>query len=286
MCASTAQTRSPEWVNQRNDSGTFFEPVRNPSPKTLSREQIATFNQLGFIEPLTLFDEQEAVLARQKFDETFRAFYKKGADSYGINGYQASCQEIWDIATNPRLLDHIEDLIGPNIVCWGTHYFCKLAGDDREVPFHQDATYWPFHPFRAVTVWLAVDDVTSEAGPMCFLPGSHLEGKRTWRRRTDNVVLGLEVLDPRSQKDPFPLLLKAGQFSLHTDLLVHGSGPNRSVNRRCGLTLRYVPTHVWLQDESARGWVNNAIICRGTDPTGRWPNNPRPAGNVITQSGS
>lgn len=276
MSVAPKHRADPSWVNQCNDAGTYFEPVRNRSPHTLTKEQIKQFNDRGFIDGLELYREKEARQRCREFDRLFANFYETRRDSYGINGFHAKCHQIWDIATHPRLLDHVEDLIGPNIVCWGTHYFCKLPGDSREVPFHQDATYWPFHPFKAVTAWLAIDDVTADSGPMLFQPGSHRHGKQTWRRRSENVVLDLEVVGIESDANAHPLLLNAGQFSLHTDLLVHGSFANRSSRRRCGLTIRYVPPDVWLRDESARGWVNNAIICRGSDSSERWPNNARP----------
>lgn len=258
-----------------------FLPVLNESPKTLTPTQISQYNTHGFIEKLRLFDKSEAEEHRDQFDALLAEFQRRSQDAYSINGYQTRIDFIWDIATNPLLLDHIEDLIGPNIVLWGSHYFCKLPSDQREVPFHQDATYWPFRPFKTVTVWLAVDDVGIDSGPMCFLPGSHLHGKLEWQKRKKNVVLELEVKDYASFGEPHPLLLEAGQFSLHTDLMVHGSSRNKSKTRRCGLTLRYVPPDVRLIDEHYAGWIKNALICRGEDSSGYWRQQPRPSQSTI-----
>lgn len=258
-----------------------FQPVFNESPKTLSSSQITHFNKFGFIEKLRLFDQKEANRHRHRFDALLEEFQRRARDAYAINGYQTRIDFIWDIATNPLLLDHVEDLIGPNIVLWGSHYFCKMPSDSREVPFHQDATYWPFRPFKTVTVWLAVDDVSLDTGPMCFLPGSHLHGKLAWQERTENVVLELEVKDYARFGEPHPLVLKAGQFSLHTDLLVHGSRRNESDVRRCGLTLRYVPPDVRLIDERYANWTKNAMICRGEDVSGYWREQPRPSSSTI-----
>ena len=258
-----------------------FCPVVNEAPRTLTPEQIHRFNRDGFIDDLVLFDADEATTKRRYFDGLLEQTLARRRDAYSINGYQSRCQGIYDIATHPYLLDCVEDLIGPDIVCWGTHYFCKLPGDVREVPYHQDAVYWPFRPARAVTVWLAIDTVAADNGPMCFLPGSHLQGPLAWRRRTRDVVLDREVAQREHLGDPHSLLIEAGHFSLHTDLLVHGSAPNASPRRRCGLTLRYVPPEVWVADEARIGWTRSAIRCRGHDPTGRWPHNPRPLGDEI-----
>ena len=218
---------------------------------------------------------------RCRFNALLTEFQSRSRDAYSINGYQTRIDFIWDIATNPILLDHVEDLLGPNIVLWGSHYFCKMPSDQREVPFHQDATYWPFRPFKTVTAWLAVDDVNLETGPLCFLPRSHRYGKLAWRQRTENVVLGLEVEDYANFGEPHPLLLKSGEFSLHTDLLIHGSVPNLSNVRRCGLTLRYVPPDVRLIDQRYANWIRNAILCRGEDTSGYWPKQTRPISSTI-----
>ncbi len=246
------------------------------SPKKLTVGQIDTFNRDGYIEPLPLFDAAEAQQHRAYLDGLLLQFDRAGRDAYEINEYHHVCQGIFEIVTNPTLLDYVEDLIGPDIVCWGSHYFCKMPHDEREVPFHQDAPYWPFRPTKAVTAWIAIDDVDAEAGPMCFLPGSHRQGRLEWQRRTENVVLELEVTDRDRLNAPHPLMLKAGELSLHTDLLVHGSAANTSDHRRCGLTIRYVPPTIWVKSDDHLGWTRSAILCRGHDPTGRWPNNPAP----------
>lgn len=282
MPPKSQQTRQqPDyWAIDKSETHRFL-PVINESPKTLTPTQIARFNQRGFIDKLRLFNEADADQHRSRFEGLLSDFQRRSKDAYSINGYHAQIDFIWDIATNPLLLDYIEDLLGPNIVLWGSHYFCKIPFDQREVPFHQDATYWPFRPFKTVTVWLAVDDITEDAGPMCFLPGSHLHGKLAWKRRDENVILELEVEDYSKFRKPYPLLLDAGKFSLHTDLLVHGSKGNDSDSRRCGLTLRYVPPDVRLVDPRYSGWIRNSVICRGEDKSGYWPNQPRPTSSVI-----
>lgn len=252
-----------------------FSPIER-SPQHLTAEQVASYNDIGYVAPLGLFTPDEVRQQRNYLDGLLRQIQISGRDAYDINEYHHLCQGIYDIVTNEKLLDYVEDLIGPNIVCWGSHYFCKMPHDERVVPFHQDAPYWPFRPSRAVTAWIAIDDILPQAGPMCFLPGSHRQGRLEWQRRTENVVLELEVKDQSKLGRPVPLILNAGQFSLHTDLLVHGSEANHSSHRRCGLTIRYVPPEVWVKDEDTVGWTRSAIICRGQDVSGRWPNNPRP----------
>ena len=91
-------------------------------------------------------------------------------------------------------------------------------------------------------------------------------------------MLNQTVCDPRKYGEaPVALAMRAGQISLHADLLLHGSEPNRSTRRRCGLTMRFVPSDV----RAHNGWHKSAIICRGSNPEGHWGHHPRPAGDEM-----
>src|SRR6185369_15209394 len=118
--------------------------------------------------PLDVYTPAEADSNRLYFDRLLEGVLAKndGRDAYSINGYHRQCAGLWDIVMNPRILDYVEDLLGPNIVAWGTHYFCKMPHDPRPVPWHQDASYWPLTPSKTVTVWLAIDDSDVENSAM------------------------------------------------------------------------------------------------------------------------
>ena len=119
---------------------------------------------------------------------------------------------------------------------------------------------------------------------MLFIPGSHLHGQIPFDKSTteDNTVLNQSVRDPKNWGDvPAAETIRASQVSLHTDLLLHGSEPNRSQRRRCGLTLRCHPPDVRrVEPEHAPG-----IICRGSDPSGYWPPIERPEGDSVPDKG-
>jgi hypothetical protein len=245
-----------------------FQPVENPSPKVLSQEQIAHYNEHGYIKPCRIFDEAETRRNRAYFDwlmEQVRS-YDDGRDQYAINGYHTRCRGIYELATDPRILELVEDLIGPNFVAWGTHFFCKLPHDPKAVPWHQDASYWQLTPARTVTVWLAIDDADRENAAMKFLPGTHRMGHLAWKQTEKEAVLNQEIPDAEKLGEPVYDELKAGEFSLHADMLAHGSDPNHSDRRRCGLTIRYCPVSVRRLGNIGK----DAILCRGTDPDGHW----------------
>ena len=260
-----------------------FKPVENPAPKKLSPAQICAFNTKGFVQPFDIFDQSEIAVHRTYFDRLISDMGDEG--SYGINCYQARLRGLWDLCNEPRILDHVEDLIGPNIICWASAILSKEPHDPKAVPWHQDASFWRLTPARTVTVWLAIDDANPANSAMRFIPGSHKNGALKIRKTDKNSVFHIETAGAETMGDPFTNSLRAGQMSLHADMLVHGSQPNRSDRRRCGLTLRYCPPDVSIiDDEWAQGV--EAIICRGTDPTGHWRHHPRPDGDAITETDS
>lgn len=256
-----------------------FVAVANPSPAVLTAEQIEFYNREGYVFPIDMFSADEAKANRVYFDGLLEQLGDRGA--YTINCYQGRCRGIYDLCTNPRILNLVEDIVGPNIICWASHYFCKMPYDEARVPWHQDASYWGLSPSRTVTVWLAVDDADEENSAMRFIPRSHDKGHLEWKQAAGNVVLGQEIVGIDTMGDPVSDVLKAGQVSLHADMLAHGSEPNQSARRRCGLTIRYCPPEVRIVDEAWEKGIES-IICRGEDPTGNWKHNERPAGDDVT----
>ena len=257
-----------------------FFPAENEHPKTLTATQIDYFNAKGFLSPLDVFSPEEAVANRVYFDDIMTRAETKGYNSYAINGWHHYCRGIYDLAMEPRILDYAQDLVGENLVCEMTHYFSKLPGDSLKVSWHQDASYWPLTPSKVVTVWLAIDDVDQDNGPMTVIPGSHIHGQIPFEHsaKEDKNVLAQTVKDPYSWGDPpVPFTMKAGQISMHTDLLLHGSELNTSDRRRCGLTIRYMPPDVRGRHPSH----DTAIICQGADPSNYWQHIPRPDSDRI-----
>jgi non-heme Fe2+,alpha-ketoglutarate-dependent halogenase len=255
-----------------------FAPVETPNPRTLTPDQIAHYNREGFITGLTAFDDASAIQNRVYFDSLLAQAGPDGG--YAINCFQARLKGVWDLCTHPVILDHVEDIVGPNIVCWASHFFAKLPGDPKTVPWHQDASFWHLAPARTVTVWLAIDDTDEGNAAMRFIPRTHDKGELQWQAAGDGNILDKELIGADNLGEPFSNNLKAGQFSLHADMLAHGSLPNSSRRRRCGLTIRYCPPEVTITDAQWETGVE-AIICRGEDPTGRWRHHSRPSSDCF-----
>jgi phytanoyl-CoA hydroxylase len=147
------------------------------------------------------------------------------------------------LVADSRLLDLVEIVIGPDIALFASHYICKPGGDGLPVLWHQDGSYWPLEPMDVVSGWLAVDDSTVENGCMRVIPGSH-KGPMLAHHDAETVaVLNKEIRQAEvDESRAVDVVIPSGGISLHHPLLVHGSNPNHSSKRRCGLTIRYIPT--------------------------------------------
>jgi ectoine hydroxylase-related dioxygenase (phytanoyl-CoA dioxygenase family) len=156
---------------------------------------------------------------------------------------------MWDdpfwlrLVSDSRLLDLAELIVGPDIALFASHYICKPGGDGLPVLWHQDGSYWPLEPMEVVTAWLAVDDSTVENGCMRVIPGSH-RGPMLAHRKHDTEAVLHTAISPSEidESRTVDVEIPAGGVSLHHPMLIHGSNPNLSPMRRCGLTIRYIPT--------------------------------------------
>ena len=251
-----------------------FHTLGIENPSTLTREQIAVFNRDGFLKAIRIFNEDEIAAHRHYFDGLLDRVIAAGGDSYSISTAHLKYPEVYDLLRHPRIVTIVKDLLGDNVIGWGSHYFCKMPRDGKRVSWHQDASYWPLTPSKTVTVWLAIDDADTENACMRFIPGSHLYGHLTWRLSEDDEdnVLNQTIADVDRFAEPVDDVLRAGEISIHSDLTLHGSEANESDRRRCGLTLRYCASDV----RAYLGWNAKGVVVSGADADGHWANPPRP----------
>jgi len=187
-----------------------------------------------------------------------------------------------DLARDETIVDAVEQLIGPDVILWGCHVFCKPTGDGHETPWHQDGHYWPIRPLATCTVWVALDESTVENGCLRVIPGSHAAKVTHAHLLEDRQDL---VLQQRLADDSFDeaaavdLQLQPGQMSMHDVYMIHGAKANQSAKRRTGVALRYMPgTSVFerhLNPADGQSGVPVAFasrplwLLRGSDRTGR-----------------
>ncbi len=232
----------------------------------------------GFCFPLPGLSTAEAVSIRARM-EAHEA--ECGGPLEDAKRHQAHLLFTWadDLARHPAILDAVEQIIGPDILCWVTNFFIKEPGDGGFVSWHQDATYWGLEPADSIlTAWVALSDVPLESGPMRFLAGSHKTGQQAHADTfdADNLLSrGQEIAVEVDESRATDVVLRAGEFSLHHVLLTHGSRPNVSDDRRLGFAIRYIPT-------SARQTKlrDAAVLVRGEDRYGHFDLLPGPRADL------
>ena len=215
--------------------------------RRLTNEEKESYLKDGYLTGVPVFD----VEAKDDLNDLFVSLSSRLSNDIDINQtnmWLKASLKFYNLCRTPAILDYVEDLLGPNFFQWGGQFFLKEPKDGSVVPWHQDAQYWPLKPANAVTVWLAVYDTDKENGAMKVVSGSHKKGSNGFKHHTNNashLVLDQEVSEDQIDQDNIVYMdLKAGEISLHNDALLHGSDPNNSDRRRCGITMRFSPTNV------------------------------------------
>lgn len=175
---------------------------------------------------------------------------------------------------HPKILDAVEQFIGPNIVLFSTHIISKAKGDGLEVPWHQDGNYWPLDPMNVITLWLAIDPSTPENGCMKVIPNTnergpidHLQAENP-ETKVLHEALPPDLIDESKAVD---CVLQRGGASFHAPYTFHGSRPNTSDKRRCGFTMRFMPAETkMLRTGKFAEWFGNhpLFLLRGKDTQG------------------
>jgi non-haem Fe2+, alpha-ketoglutarate-dependent halogenase len=244
-------------------------------PKILSEEQIAAWESDGCIFPIRAVSPAEADANLARFTALEEKIGDEPQKRFKIKAH-LPFPWMWDIIRNDTILDAVEDIVGPDILCWGSSFFCKNAHDTRYVSWHQDSTYYGLSERATVTVWYAFSPSNVESGCMKFIPGTHTIGQidHAELHGEGNLLMkGQTILDVDEDK-AVDVVLDAGEFSIHHEAVVHGSGANNAPHPRIGLSIHYIAPHVHqvkLEEAAA------ATLVRGVDTHGHWREDPEPA---------
>ena len=241
--------------------------------KTLTDDAVRRYRDTGYLAPIRVLSPGEAASIRAKLE----AFEADAGLLSGKLRQKSHLLFTWlnDLVRHERILDAVEDIVGPDILCWGTSFFIKEPHNPAFVSWHQDSTYWGLDPADIVTAWVALSDSTTENGAMRVLPRSHTMAQVPHRDtfRPENLLSrGQEVMVDVDERQADTLVLQAGEMSLHHVRLIHGSDPNPSDQRRIGFAIRYLPTYV-RQLAGSHDW---ATLVRGEDRYGNFELEQRP----------
>jgi non-haem Fe2+, alpha-ketoglutarate-dependent halogenase len=241
--------------------------------KVLTKAQVEQFWAEGYVPRVRVMSREDAERARAMLEDYER---RTGAPLRGNLRHKAHLlfPFLSEIVRNNRLLDAIEDLYGPNLFCWTSNFFIKEARNPAFVSWHQDATYWGLSSPDVVSAWIALTPSNMANGAMGVIPGSHKKQQLPHRDTFDKnnlLTRGQEVAVEVDESTAAYLELEPGEASLHHVLLVHGSPPNPSNDRRIGFAIRYVPTSVrQLHGE------DSATLVRGVDTFHHFEHEPIP----------
>jgi len=241
--------------------------------KRLPAAALDAYRRDGFLFPVHAFGADEAASLREALERHEAA---AGEPLQGKRRVKSHLLFTWAdrIVHHPAVLDAVEDVIGPDILCWTTNFFIKEAASPGFISWHQDAAYWGLEPDDVVTAWVALSPSNLVSGCMRVIPGTHFESRiphvDTFAEN-NMLTRGQEIAVEVNESKAVDIMLQPGEMSLHDIKLVHGSAPNRSNDRRIGLAIRYLPAHV----RQTKG-RDSARLCRGEDRHGHFDLEPRP----------
>jgi chlorinating enzyme len=212
----------------------------------LTEEQLDHYKNKGYVSPVNALTSIEAKEIRDEIEKIEKDW--PGALE-GINrNYIHLISPIFNkVCLNKNILDAVESIIGKNILICGTTLFIKNPNEKGFVSFHQDAKYIGLEPHNWVTVWIAVTDANEKNGCMRMLSGSHKDDLKHHEQKFDenNLLTRGQTIKNIPLDKTDPVILKAGQMSLHHPKIVHGSGLNYSNDRRIGFVIQsYIGTDV------------------------------------------
>lgn len=240
----------------------------------LSAAQVRQYRENGYLFPILALSPEEAAGYMGAIDRFEAETGEKAAQVIRGKGHLL-LMALYELTHHPTILDAVESVIGPDVLCWNSSLFIKEPNDPAYVAWHQDVYDFDVQSHGVVTAWVALLPSTKENGAMRVIPGSQLNrkvahvksppGAATMLR--DHLEIAVEVDEAKA----VDMVLDQGKMSFHHMHLYHGSPPNQSNSRRCGFAIRYVAPYV-----ADKGSPYSATLVRGEDALGHFGRDPVP----------
>lgn len=253
----------------------------------LTDEEIARYDRDGFLQPIRVLSKADTVELKravaeyvagvreaERYELTDPINIREGRDEDGSPVFEyAEGESSEELHTFPFLFNlwkrddqfrriGLNGVLGglarqlvraPQVLLMEDNVVVKQP-HTHTVPWHQDFSYWPLEKPRAVTVWIALDDVGPDNGAMRVVPGSHFTDEHLPVSFADASAFMTSRRLPELPQDPeargLPVLnyeMSAGECGFHHPMVWHGSTPNATGGARCALVLRYVASgSTWL----------------------------------------
>ena len=245
--------------------------------RRLDGADVERYRRDGIVFPLDVLSPAEAQDMLRQLEATENAL---GGRLAGRHNQKPHLLHPWmdALVRHPAILDAVEDVLGPNLLCWGSQFFAKDPGDETYVSWHQDGTYWGLSSPDVMTAWVALTPSIPENGCMRVIPGTHkaqVPHEDTFAQ-SNLLSRGQEIAVEVDAAKALDVVLQPGQMSLHHVLIFHGSERNRSNIRRIGFAIRYVPTSVF----QTSGIRESALLVRGVDEYGHFDHESSPESDM------
>ena len=228
----------------------------------LSSNQLKQYEDEGFVSPINIFSKDKAKEIRNEI-ELIENHMPEELDNSGRYNAHLISPLLDEVTHNSKILDAVQSLIGENILICGTTLFIKNPNEKGFVSYHQDAKYIGLEPLNWVTAWVAITDSNEKNGCMRMWSGSHKDNLKEHDEKFNNgnLLTRGQTVKNVPKDETTPLILEAGQMSLHHPTVVHGSELNKSNDRRIGFVIQsYISTNV----KQVLG-KNSVQLARGTD---------------------
>ena len=228
----------------------------------LSSNQLKQYKDEGFVSPINIFSKNKAKEIRDEIELIENKMPEELENSGRYNAHLIS-PLLDEVTHNSKILDAVQSLIGENILVCGTTLFIKNPNQKGFVSYHQDAKYIGLEPHNWVTAWVAITDSNEKNGCMRMWSGSHKDNLKEHDQKFNegNLLTRGQTVKNVPKQETTPLILEAGQMSLHHPTVVHGSELNRSNDRRIGFVIQsYIGTDV----KQVLG-KNSVQLARGVD---------------------
>lgn len=215
-------------------------------PKVLTKEQIEQYHDEGFISPVRVISEAQALSIKSQLEQV-EAEFPDEINAESRNNLHLSFAFLDALAHNKIIVDAMEDLIGPDIALWASVMFIKEPSSKQYVSWHQDATYMGLDSIDFPTPWIALSPSNIETGCMTMIAGSHHSEIQNHEDTfaENNILTRGQVISNIDRSKAVDLILEPGEMSIHHGAIIHGSQPNKSNQRRIGFSLQsYVPPSI------------------------------------------
>jgi ectoine hydroxylase-related dioxygenase (phytanoyl-CoA dioxygenase family) len=255
----------------------------------LSDDEIAAYRRDGYVVPRFRLEGGDLEALQQAVGEVVsdnpglldQAIVSPHIRGSGVQGLEVRSPDYWmRIASHPKIVDMVAQVVGPDIILWGSTLFYKRALAGPETGWHRDGQVWPIKPLETTTVWIAATESNTQNGCLRVIPGSHSArrvGEHVFQDRKDMIVrrsLAQDEFDESLSRD---IELEPGQMVMFDVYTVHGAAHNRGTIPRAGYALRFMPATSHFDHEGAEhrgepGYAHDTralVLMRGADRSGR-----------------